>query len=92
MKEKSINASSTAAQRANELKSQVARSETYKKLNAGTSQAVSQIGVGASSLKQKVQSQQFAKNLMGMFGNKKMVEEPGRVDNDVEEQKEEDDP
>jgi hypothetical protein len=29
---------------------------------------------------------------MGMFGNKKMVEEPGRVDNDVEEQKEEDDP
>lgn len=92
MKEKSINAGNSMAQKTTELKTSVARSETYKKLSAGTNQTVSQIGQGAATLKEKVKSQQFAKNLMGMFGQKKMVDEPGRANDYVEEQKEEEDP
>lgn len=45
--------------------------------------------MGAASLKEKVQSQQFAKNLMGMFG--KQQQPPQRADN-YEEGKEEDAP
>ena len=42
------------AQKTNELKTQVARSEAYKKLNAGASSAVTKLGGGASTLKEKV--------------------------------------
>lgn len=71
MKETGINATSTMAMKTSEFKTQVAQSESFKNLQAGTNKTVSQIGIGAKSLKEKVQSQQFAKNLMGMFGQKK---------------------
>ena len=45
--------------------------------------------MGAASLKEKVQSQQFAKNLMGMFGKK---EQPPRRADNYEEDKEEEAP
>ena len=39
-------------------------------MKAGSTAAAATIGAGAASLKQKVQSQQFTKNLFGMFGAK----------------------
>ena len=45
-------------------------SQAYNKMKAGGSAAAASIGAGAASLKEKVQSQQFTKNLFSMFGSK----------------------